>query len=816
MPEDKLGKALEAMRNESIPNAELARAYDRVKQKLTPHGETLCAQFQAQLRDYLELRLSDSRRMLIKDHLGRCPHCRGILAELKGEQNFVEMPSRHSSRIRHWISWAAAAAVLFAAVYMGRGVIDTALTGGPRATVESVEGTLYLVSEGALAPGAAIGENQAVRTGLNSRAVLRLSDGSLVEVNERTELAIHAERSRKSIRLSSGDIIIQAAKQRHDGDLRVETRDSTASVKGTVFAVSAGLAGSRITVIEGAVAVVQGGVESLLTPGRQATSNPVLAGSINKSVAWSANADEYLSILTSLYKIEQELAVFPAEPMRTESALFNMLPPGAVVYGAIPNISGTLSRAADLINQQSVENPSFSAWWNSANGQSLSQILGRLYVVAHLLGDEVVFGLSGNTKEKIPFVFAEIQPGKQEELAFALDIAVGDHITALPVHLTDSLIIASNSENNLAWLDTNLGYGEQTPFIAEIRARYEQGTGWLLALDLEALSAADSTAGVFYENSYARNDGIATDGRLKRLFLEQRSPQGVEENGLTITFDGPRTGLASLLADSGSVGASEYLSNDVLAAGFISTREPGQMLDEMTALFTGTGSLFTGRAAGEESAADIFPFAAEFASVFGTEAAFGIEGISASGPLWVFAAPIYDSAAFDRAVFNLAESANALAALKGSGELLFFEETVSDGRTWRSLKSSEKPFTITWTYDRGHIVAAADRGTALRAIAAKNGGSALVWSSEFQRQMAISVGINPSAFLWVNTRGMLSSLAEMFTANTVFSQLLTQKDPLLAVFNAEQDRIHAASRARISGFILDLMLMQRNPLIADF
>ena len=808
MTEDCLEKTLEAMRNESVSDAELEGARGRVLQKLTPPGETLCARFQVQLKDYLESRLSDSRRMLLEDHLGRCTHCREKLAELKGERTVVAMPIRRAPRaesIRRWASWAAAAAVLCVVLYIGWGIADTALVRGPRATVASVEGNLYLVSEGVLTSGANVGENQAIRTGPNSRAVLRLADGSLVEINERTELAVHAAWSGKSVRLHSGDVIVRAAKQDRLGGLRVETRDATASVKGTVFAVSAGLAGSRVAVIEGSVAVAQGGSESLLTPGRQTASNPALIGSINETVAWSRDADEYLSILASLYKIEQQLADLPAEPMRTQSALFDLLPPGVVIYGVIPNISGKLAYTADLIKQQSAENPAFGTWWNSEDGQALNRLLARVYAVTHLLGDEVVFGLSGNSQKEIPFVIAGIQPGKQAELAETLDVIAGDRLGEFPVKLTDSLIMLSSSEKNLAWLNANLGHGERTRFIDEIRARYTHGTGWLLGFDIEtmkALNIADFAGGADHKNTGGRNNDLSADGRLKHVFLEQRSPQGVEENGLTLDFNGARTGPASFLAGSGSVGAAEYLSSDILAAGFVSTREPRQMLDEMTAMFAKTNSSFIENPAG-------IRFAADFASAFGTESAFGIEGISMSGPVWVFAAQINNPAVFDKTVRGFVDGFNADAARDGRAGHLIFDEAVSDRRAWRSLKFSEKPFSVTWTYDRSYIVSASDRSAALRAIAAKNGGGALVWSSEFQRRMAVSAGINPSAFVWVNTRGMFSDLAGLFNTNPAIGRLLAQREPVLAVFTATPERIHAASRARISGLVMDLMLMQR-------
>src|SRR5690606_36941623 len=117
-----------------------------------------------------------------------------------------------------------------------------------------------------------------------ARAVLRLADGSTVDVNERTELFVTAAWSGQAIHLQRGDIIVQAARQRR-GHLRVLTRDSIASVKGTVFAVSAGMGGSVVSVIEGAVAVDQPGKNILLNPGQQAASNPALARSLADAIA---------------------------------------------------------------------------------------------------------------------------------------------------------------------------------------------------------------------------------------------------------------------------------------------------------------------------------------------------------------------------------------------------------------------------------------------------------------------------------------------------------------------------------------------------
>ena len=51
-------------------------AHDRVWEKLAGPGEALCAEFQAQFRDYLDGKLDGNRRLLMEDHLSRCPKCR--------------------------------------------------------------------------------------------------------------------------------------------------------------------------------------------------------------------------------------------------------------------------------------------------------------------------------------------------------------------------------------------------------------------------------------------------------------------------------------------------------------------------------------------------------------------------------------------------------------------------------------------------------------------------------------------------------------------------------------------------------------------
>src|SRR4030095_4213785 len=103
------------------------------------------------------------------------------------------------------------------------------------------------------------------------------------------------------INLDRGSVIVEAAKQ-HDGHLYVATQDCTVSVVGTVFAVSAGVKGSRVSVLEGEVHVTQAAsAEKSLYPGQQATTSPSLENvSIEQEISWSRNLDTHLALLRAL------------------------------------------------------------------------------------------------------------------------------------------------------------------------------------------------------------------------------------------------------------------------------------------------------------------------------------------------------------------------------------------------------------------------------------------------------------------------------------------------------------------------------------
>jgi uncharacterized protein (TIGR03435 family) len=152
------------------------------------------------------------------------------------------------------------------------------------ATVEAADGSRY-----ALEPNAVLRSTDAGGT------MLTLKDGSRVEMRSQSELLLERAEGGIGIRLRTGGLIVDAARQ-HNGHLYVYTKEMTVAVVGTMFVVNVEESGSRVTVIEGEVRVREGTIETKLRPGEQVSTSPALARRpIKEEVGWSRHADAILA-----------------------------------------------------------------------------------------------------------------------------------------------------------------------------------------------------------------------------------------------------------------------------------------------------------------------------------------------------------------------------------------------------------------------------------------------------------------------------------------------------------------------------------------
>jgi len=808
MTDEKFDELLNDVRGETTTEAEIAAAQRRVRERITESLTLLCSEFQAELGAYVGERLTDSRRLLVEDHLGRCTDCRRALAEARGEQR-VFAPRPTATSRPGWMRWGLAAAAVLVMLYVGRHQVDRALApSGPRATVISVSGDVFRLPQGELAPGEGLFEEDVIRTGAGGRAILELADGSRVELNQRTKLSVHSAWSGQTVRLDYGDLLMQAAKQRR-GRLRVVTRDSTASVKGTIFAVSSATAGSLVSVVEGAVEVSQSGLQQMLEPGQQAASNSALASvGIAQALAWSEDAEKYYELLAEIMQIEKDLAALPGPALRSETRLLSNIPTGTWVYIAIPNLHGTIQEAIFLVDQRSEDNAVLNEWWSSEQGRDLRDTVDRIQGIAPLLGEEVAIVFSGSTSEStegVPLLLAEVAGGREDDLREAISSLAGNE--AVHFEIVEGLLLVSDSTEHLTIMSASLGGGASSGFAAEIASRYESGVSWLTAIDV-----ATFRSDVSLPSDMQQVLGLPS---MHYLIFEQNSDGVSGGNEATLSFNQTRTGMASWLASPGPAGSAEYVSSDAVTAFSTSMRDPRQAFDEMVSLL-GDDSEFATEIEKFESETGI-SIGLDIAASLGTDVTFALERPTVPVPGWVIAFEAMNPGALDETARRLVEAYNSSVSETESNQSLVFSEATTNGRAWRSialgLTGGEgivgglvQSMELHWTYDRGYLIASTDRALALRAIAVRASGSPLIHTARFQQRFPATSDLHHSGFFWFNTNGVVADLASL-VESPALNKLLNSREPTLVVFDGEAERIHAASRTRLTSMLLDTMLV---------
>ena len=97
--------------------------------------------------------------------------------------------------------------------------------GNFEATVQAAEGQVYEVGDtqtSAIASGARLAKGERVRTAKDAHAIVRLGDGSLIEMKDRSEFYLTRNGQGTTIHLNRGSIVVEAAKQKGE-HLFVET-----------------------------------------------------------------------------------------------------------------------------------------------------------------------------------------------------------------------------------------------------------------------------------------------------------------------------------------------------------------------------------------------------------------------------------------------------------------------------------------------------------------------------------------------------------------------------------------------------------------
>ncbi len=274
---------------------------------------------------------------------------------------------------------------------------------------ERVDGSLFRVADGRLVPVAAaekVAASEVVRTGRGTRAVLRLADGSRVEMNEHSELAIEPRRDGAAVALHRGDVIVEAATQAAGRHLYVDAPDCEVSVKGTVFTVSHGPKGSRVSVLEGEVWVEQGDAVTKLAPGQQAATqrqHRAGAGGRRGRLVGRSRSATRRSSTSSPRCSKQVMAKLADVPLRYSSPLVPLLRADTFIFASVPNVTREIADAGTDLEQRIQANPQLRAWFDEQRADNpdapdFVEVLARFRELGSYCGDEFVVAVAGDAR----------------------------------------------------------------------------------------------------------------------------------------------------------------------------------------------------------------------------------------------------------------------------------------------------------------------------------------------------------------------------------------------------------------------------------
>ncbi len=746
MKNEKFDRLLSTIRNEQVDDKIVAQASDRAWQSIAGDSSASdissrklrsCTDFQALIPGYLEKRLAPARALLFEDHVHACVACRHALDHAReGETQVAWKFEPKSGRSRAW-TWVMGAAAV-AAVAVAIVAFNDGLLPGQhpvRAAVENVNGSLYAVAgdQVHLIPaGYQIGNGDEVRTAKGSTAVLRLTDGSLVEMGERAGVSVSRAWKGTTIHLDDGQVIVQAAKQPSGAHLFVATDDSLVSVKGTIFSVNHGIKGTRVAVIEGVVRVDSGESTSELRAGDQATSGAsVQKVPIRNEISWSRNSAQYLALLGDFAILQKQIAAIPGPGLRYSSDLLPYVPDDTVVYAAIPNLSNTLQEAGRLFHDRLQQSPALRDWakqQQKGNGPKLDDVLNQIQTFSSYLGDEIVFaaGKTGSTYTA-PVILARVkQPGLESFLQKenqrlssshsqqpALQIVhdpssvSGTSGHALLVYLDNDLLVASPAAAELQQTVSRIKQGgsakfADSPFYQQISQAYQQGAEWLFCADMEQ---------IVVQNVHAdgKQDHLPPGFEdVRYLTMQHRDVNGKTASQAALSFASDRQGVASWLAAPASMGSLDFVSPEASMVTSVVIKNPKNILEELFQSI-GSGDADFSQHMSEFQSKSGVRVIDDIAAPLGGEVTMAFDGPILPTPRWKLIFEVYDAATLQATIGKLVDSYNRE---NPQGHSLQLTKQQVGSQTYFVLQSSAAAnSTIYYTFVDNYLIAAPDTAT---------------------------------------------------------------------------------------------------------
>ncbi len=833
-----LDDAVSAVRDQEIERAVIdaasTRAWDRISSELKLSSSTDfkirgCTDIQAILPQYKAGRLSEDHALIVRDHLAECMACQtqnSRVATVLAWRDPVRTGKAAANSTRRYAIAAALLAGVGITSFLYRDSFLPA-PAGPRATVQSLDGSLYLLASGSqrvLTVGQEIGEREWVRTPRGSHAILKLRDGSVVEMKERSELGVSMNQRDTTVHLERGNVIVQAA-HRRTGHLYVDATDCFVSVTGTVFAVNRGTKGSRVSVIEGEVKVQRGGTQDVLHSGDQvATDQRMTPVSVQDEIAWSTNLDQHLALLKEFSVLRKNLEAVRLPGLRYSSRLLKAVPDDTVLFASIPNYGQALSDASRMFQDRVQQSPVLRAWWekNAGADPNVNNAIERIRLLSSYLGDEIVLSASLNGTGGVRLmVMAEVlKPGLREFIEAEMHAHAGPAFRILApadlaavsgansdmrVLLDGNVIAVSQDTELLRSVSENIrnAPSRSNLYLQRISTAYGEGAGLLFTADLERIATRLPRKAL--ESAGANS--------VKYLIFEQKNIGGKTENRAVVSFSGARQGIASWLATPAPMGSLSFISSEATAAASFVIKNPAQLLDDLIRMASANNPDFGPQLADLEAKIGI-RLREDLANTLGSDITIALDGPALPSPSWKASVEVNDPVRLQQTIERLVAAANTEAKQHGK-QGIELEKSQSNGRTIYTVKSLDHPgIEPSYTFVDGYLVLASGAPILNRALRTHDNGNSLNRSNRFTSLLPSDGQTNFSAVVYYNLSKMADGMATAADATSAVTEeqkqairdLADSMKPTLIYAYGQSDQIQVASTGNLLGLGLDNMI----------
>lgn len=835
-----LNKGIQALQSTEPDAAQITASAMRVADRLgiDDVGERVdraigsCDDVRQLLAAYRAGALSNARSQLIKAHILDCGACRRCFqgGSAKGVDWSVPKPAHTSvwrPRVFGW-TFASAAALFICLLFVYKAYWE--IPPGVRAEVQSIDGTAYRISDAGdrqLAPGDKLAEGEQLRTSGGAHAVLRLTDGSTIELNERTVLAVGARGHDATVTLDNGDVIVQAAR-RSSGHLYVRTPDCRVAVTGTVFSVNSGIKGSRVAVLQGTVDVMHAGVDTLIHAGDQVTTSDNLSPSpVAEQIAWSHDREKYLPLLAQFSMLGRRFEQIPFPQARYTSDLLAQVPADTLMYIGIPNLGDFLSQANQIFHDQLKQSPVLQQWWNQGHDQNIAELdslVEKIHEMSQYLGSEIVivavqqsnkpgFAIVADVEKSGLDVFLRSQFPSSTTNAGITVLDEGSLGTASATSTTGSggfaLIrqrqaVFSNSIATLKVINAQLNAGSSGfatgDFGKQIASAYTRGAGIILAADIHRMigdNSAMSHAAIHGKEAMAKS-GIE-DARY--LIAEHREVNGQPENRLNLQFSGTRKGVASWLAPPAPIGSLQFVSPNAAFAVAMLSKDPAAIADDIMAMTTPNNGADNENWTEAEAKLKI-NFRDDLAATLGGDFLLSLDGPVLPTPSWKAVIEVNDSQRLEQTLEKLAASISALTIGKGAHSIAIESSDIGGQRFYTVHDLTSGNTVANYTFANGYMIVAQSRALVMDAMHTYSTGDSLGRSAAFRALLPKDTDENYSAIAYQNLTPVIAPLLSQFTGDTAdaLRQLASDARPTVICARGEESRIGVASDSHLFGF----------------